>query len=388
MYKYIITSLFIILITVTNNSFAKVRGSAEEAQITSRILDEKRELLIRLPNNYHKNKDQNYPVLYLTDGLRNFNHAVGSLDLLIQSYMAEDTIIVAIKNTHRTRDYTPTYDESYNRWGVSGGADNYLDFLEKELIPYINANYRTNNYKILSGHSLGGLLVVYSLQSRPHLFQAHFAFSPSLWWHNGIVLKEAEQFFKQDTPLNNYLYVNLADEGGHMRTSFDKFREVLAEHTRSDFQFNAELIEAEDHGTIAMVGHPLAYKYHYQRFTCPDEVVKQGVGAIETFYKKLSKKHGIEIKPQYDVVKHAAYYALNNKEFDQAISIFELNVNNYPYMADSYSRLAYAYEAKGDITKALALVNKALDMSLDEHVENNAFKTHKTHLLKTLNIKE
>ena len=47
-------------------------------------------------------------------------------------------IIVAIKNTHRARDLTPTYDENYNKWGMSGGANNFLDFIEKELIPYVN----------------------------------------------------------------------------------------------------------------------------------------------------------------------------------------------------------------------------------------------------------
>lgn len=75
-------------------------------------------------------------------------------DLLNQSGMAQKMIVIGITNTERTRDFTPTYDESYNQWGISGGADNFLDFLEKELKPYVKANYSTNNYAIISGHSL------------------------------------------------------------------------------------------------------------------------------------------------------------------------------------------------------------------------------------------
>ena len=162
MFRHVITIFIITLLANISTAYANVRGSSIADSLPSKILAEQRELLVHLPNNYQQNTELNYPVLYLLDGQRNFSHAAGTLDLLNQSYMAQEMIIIAIKNTHRTRDLTPTYDESYNEWGISGGADNFLDFIEQELIPYVNKNYRTNNYKILSGHSFGGLLVVYA----------------------------------------------------------------------------------------------------------------------------------------------------------------------------------------------------------------------------------
>ena len=227
MTKNLIIVITLTLLALWHSAQAKVRGSSTLDGLYSTILDEQRNLIVQLPNSYELNKSRNYPVLYLLDGQRNFQHVVGTLDLLNQSHMADEMIIVAIKNTYRTRDFTPTYDESYNRWGVSGGADKFLDFIEQELIPYVNKKYRTNGFDIISGHSLSGLLAIYSLQTRPSLFKAHFAFSPSLWWHEKTVIKSAKTFYAGKQPLNNYLYTNMGNEGGHMLTSFQQYKELL-----------------------------------------------------------------------------------------------------------------------------------------------------------------
>ncbi len=135
MYQKLACVFIGLILSLSFDANAKVRGDAKDITVTSEILNESRELLIHLPNNYSRCKDTTYPVLYLLDGQRNFAHTVGTLDLLNQSGMAQEMIVVGITNTERSRDFTPTYDESYNQWGISGGADNFLDFLEKELKP-------------------------------------------------------------------------------------------------------------------------------------------------------------------------------------------------------------------------------------------------------------
>ena len=381
MFKPVITIFILILLVNISSAYSKVRGSSITDSLPSKILAEQRELIVHLPNNYQQNTALNYPVLYLLDGQRNFHHAAGTLDLLNQSEMAQEMIIIAIKNIHRTRDMTPTYDESYNEWGISGGADNFLDFIEKELIPYVNKNYRTNNFKILSGHSLGGLLSVYALQSRPQLFQAHFAFSPSLWWHNEVIFNDAEHFFANTTALNNYLYVNMGNEGGNMLSTFQRYTKLLKTNTAKGFSYNSDLDEQENHNTTALVGQSLAYRYLQATLQCPEHVISQGLPAIEQFFKIQSEKYGYQIKPIYRAIRHAGYMALNNKDFVNAIKIFEVNVKNYPYKSDGYSRLAYALEAAGQLNKALKMTTVAIEKSLNENVENNSFKTHQANLI-------
>ena len=381
MFKHLRTIFIITLLTNISYAYANVRGESKVDRLSSKILTEERELIVHLPNNYQQNTALNYPVLYLLDGQRNFGHAAGTLDLLIQSHMAQEMIIIAIKNTHRTRDLTPTYDESYNEWGISGGADNFLDFIEQELLPYVDKNYRTNNFKILSGHSLGGLLVVYALQSRPQLFQAHFAFSPSLWWHDQVIFKEAEHFLANTAELNNYLYLNLGNESGDMLSAFERYNKLLKTHTPKGFSYNSDIDEQENHGTSALIGQTLAYRYLHASLQCPKEVIAQGLPAIEQFFKMQSEKYGYQIKPSFSAINHAGYIALENKEIANAITLFEDNVKNYPYNADGYDSLADGFEANGQLNKALKMRNITIKKNLSENVENNAYKTRRANLL-------
>lgn len=384
MFKQIVTLLFVFLISVEETN-ANVRGTSNTDGLYSTILSEQRDLLIHLPNNYNQNKMLDYPVLYLLDGQRNFAHTIGTLDLLNQSNMTQEMIVVAIKNTHRTRDFTPTNDKSYDKWGVSGGADEFLDFIEKELIPYVNKNYRANNFKIVSGHSLGGLLSIYALQSRPELFQAYFAFSPSLWWHKQVIFKEAENFLEKSDELNTYLYVNMGSEGGHMLSSYERYSKLLKSHHRKGFKFDSDLDTTETHNTTALAGHSLAFQKLYSTLRPSQETIAKGMSAVKEFYKKQSEIYGYEIKPSYGAINGVAYNALTKKDFTTAIAIFKENVKKYPYKADTYDSLADGYEANGELDKALEMRNLVIKKSLIENIENNAYKTRQVNLLKLIN---
>lgn len=380
MFKQVVTLIFVFLIGVEKVN-ADVRGTSITDSLYSTTLSEQRDLLVHLPNNYDENEALEYPVLYLLDGQRNFAHAIGTLDLLNQSNSAQEMIVIAIMNTHRTRDFTPTYDENYDEWGMSGGADDFLDFIEKELIPHVNKNYRANHFKIVSGHSLGGLLSIYALQSRPELFQAHFAFSPSLWWHKHFMFKEAESFLTNSEALNTYLYVNMGNEGGQMLSSYERYTKLLNSHNRKGFKFNSDLDTSETHNTTALAGHSLAFQHLYTALRPSQETIANGLPAIQAFYKKQSEIYGYKIKPSYGSINKLGYNFLAENDFTTAIAIFKENVKNYPYKADAYDSLADGYEANGELDKALEMRNVVVNKSIIENVENNAYKTRLTNLL-------
>ena len=96
-------------------------------------------------------------------------------------------IIVALPaGDSRQEDYTPNF-LSTRKSNKKGSADVFSRFLKGELIPYIDKNFRTENYRIISGHSRGGLFVIDDLIDNTGLFQAHFAFSPALWVDNYLI---------------------------------------------------------------------------------------------------------------------------------------------------------------------------------------------------------
>ena len=161
--------------------------------IHSDILNEDREIWVYVPSGFYGMDEQysNYPVIYLLDGEIHFKATVGIIDQLSNAANANDVspqmIIVGIVNTNRTRDLTPSkavigHDAETKK--NTGGANNMIDFIEKELIPFIDRKYPTNNHRTLIGHSFGGLFGLYALINRPELFANYLIIDPSMWYNN------------------------------------------------------------------------------------------------------------------------------------------------------------------------------------------------------------
>ncbi|MDF0708474.1 alpha/beta hydrolase [Flagellimonas okinawensis] len=155
--------------------------------ITSDILNEDRTCLLRLPDSYHDSSriSKKYPVIILLDGNTFLKTTEGvvhfmSSDINRNNLMPE-SIIVAIANVDRERDFTVTKLKT-KRPNTMGGGKKFLDFIQKELVPFIDYNYRTLPSRTLIGHSLGGLLTLNSYMDPNSIFDAYIAIDPSIWW--------------------------------------------------------------------------------------------------------------------------------------------------------------------------------------------------------------
>ena len=204
--------LISILFFNTFTSISQIDCSSKRDSIHSIILQENRPFSVYFPPSYFKNKKQKFPVLYILDGDYNFKYVSGILEL--QAGIAEnipEMILVAISGKD-----TPTYRKNCkpNIKGVKdkGNADKTIQFIEKELIPYVNDNYKTNNFKILAGHSVGGIFVVNAALNKPKLFNHYIAISPALWWENNAINTIAKEKINADFKTN--LWLSLANEKG------------------------------------------------------------------------------------------------------------------------------------------------------------------------------
>ena len=152
--------------------------------IHSNILDEEREYWISLPESYSniENSYKEYPILIVLDGNAHFKSISGMLDYMSSGYNGNtrvpEMIVVAIQNVNRRRDFTPDKVVTV-RENDTGGGENFLSFLEDELIPELDQKYRTIPYRILFGHSLGGLLATHAYMKEETLFNAFIAVDPS-----------------------------------------------------------------------------------------------------------------------------------------------------------------------------------------------------------------
>jgi len=170
---------------------------------------------VSLPFGYSSSHNS-YPVLYVLDGDYAFGLTKGIADLFMIGKDIKGIIVVGISygkgvlawSLKRTRDLTPGHDTIYAKGQNTGGADNFLSFIQNELIPAINKNYRTYpDSSAICGESLGGLLNSYILWKQPELFKSYIIISPSLIWNNKSVLKQEAEFFVNHKELNKTVFI-------------------------------------------------------------------------------------------------------------------------------------------------------------------------------------
>jgi predicted alpha/beta superfamily hydrolase len=203
----------------------------EHRGIRSKILGNRRDVLVYLPPDYRRFSRKRYPVLYLQDGQNVFDAATSfagvewsvdeSAHHLIRKKLMEPVIIVAIANVgeDRIHEYAPTrgvIDTDAKRKKRSRGlARDYGRFLVEELKYYIDRKYRTKpeaEFTGLGGSSLGGLLTLSLGLWFPNVFTRLIVMSPSVWWDDQVIVKMVEEL-DQKLPLKIWIDIGTNEPG-------------------------------------------------------------------------------------------------------------------------------------------------------------------------------
>jgi predicted alpha/beta superfamily hydrolase len=360
----------------------------------SEILDETRNIWVHVPDDVTGGifSKSTYPVLYLLDGPDHFHALTGMLKNLGQNSLVPKMVVVAIPNTDRTRDLTPTHvdhmlgDSSFVR--TSGGGDKFLEFMEKELIPYVEEKYPVTSYRTFVGHSFGGLTAVYALLSFPHLFSNYVAIDPSMWWDDWLLVKETEALLEGTSLEGRALFVGVAntmEEGmkidrvkqdtarssDHIR-SILSFIEKLENKQDSPLGFGWEYYEDDDHGSV-----PLITEYDALRFLFPwyrlrglDKFFKEDIEddpneilqILDKHVEQLSEHFGYPVLAPESEVNSLAYNFMNSKKPAMARAMFELNIQNYPKSANVYDSMGDFMLNQKDTLQAIEQFRKALEL--------------------------
>jgi predicted alpha/beta superfamily hydrolase len=233
-------------------------------ELNSLMLGEKRVLNIYLPEGYNESDTLSYPVVYLLDGSANedFIHVVGLYQFNSFSWINRipKSIVVGIATVDRKRDFTypSTIEEQKKGLPTSGQSARFIDFLEKELQPYISRKYKTNHSKTIIGQSLGGLLATEILLKKPNMFNKYVIVSPSLWWDNGSLLNQPSDMLKENFSMPISIYIGVGKEGlvpGTLPRVMEVDANLLAERLKSTKSEHVKVyfdyLPAEDHGTIS-----------------------------------------------------------------------------------------------------------------------------------------
>jgi len=378
--------------------------------VYSNILNESREIWVHVPESA-KNGAFNiakYPVLYLLDGPGHFYSVTGMIKKLnYGNTIVPEMIIVGIANTDRVRDLTPTHVgvnfSGKNTQNSSGGGNKFLDFVEGELIPYIEKTYPASTYRTFVGHSFGGLSVLNALVTKPKLFNNYVAIDPSLWWDGQAYLSTVDSVLTTDKFNNRSLYVAIAntmkegmniDEGlrdttrstAHIRSEFKLVNAIEAMNNNNGLLLGWKYYKDENHSSV-----PLIAEYDAIRFLFPwygleglnkfydhnsNTNAQELLSLVNSHYKNLSAHFGYEVLPPGQYINTHGYRLMGNNMLDKASALFDLNLQNYPKSSVAHNSMGDCYLAQKDSIKALEYFTKALE------IEDNSFSQEKIEMLK------
>ncbi len=283
MKRYLFSLLGLIAIVAAGWKFTQYQSHYTsdyvDVVLSSEVLNEDRKVFIRLPKGY--DKAHSYPLIIRTDG--NFNLARWDevLSSLAEQGRVEDAILVSIPNQFwtetRNRDLVPPYArqdvaiearaESDNDPAIFGRADRFLQFVESELLPYLEANYSINDNRVLSGFSAGGSFVLYTMVTKPALFDGYFAFSPAAWYDDSVVVKEFAKSLANIQGKPKYIYLSIGGAENDIITgSFHGLLDALEQHAPANVRWGHSISEGAGHSQNPVVSVPLALsEYHHFR---------------------------------------------------------------------------------------------------------------------------
>lgn len=371
--------------------------------VYSNILDESRKIWVHIPESAinRASNETKYPVLYLLDGPGHFYSVTGMIRQLSSTNgntVVPEMIIVAIPNTNRARDLTPSHVDIDFFSGdsvqyASGGGNKFLDFMEEELIPHIERTYPAAPYRTFIGHSFGGLSVINALISKAHLFNNYVAIDPSLWWDDQAFLKAADSVISVSKLDGKALYVGIAntmDEGmniddvsndttrstAHIR-SILKFVNSVDHQKDNGLLFGWKYYSDDDHGSVPLITEYDALRFLFPWYT-PHELKKyfdpastataeELINVVNAHYENVSKRFGYQVLPPEQFINSIGYGFMNNNMLDKASALFDLNIQNFPKSSNVYDSRGDCFLAQKDSIKALEYFTKAMEVGENDY---------------------
>lgn len=228
----------------------------ESIKFDSQILQENRTVNVYLPATYTLDIERKYPVIYLLDGSRDedFIHIAGLVQFASFSWinLMPESIVVGIANVDRKRDFTfPTRNkQDKEEFPTTGGSAKFIEFIEKELQPLVQRQYRVNESKTIVGQSLGGLLATEVLYRKPQLFDNYVIVSPSLWWDDESLLLEKLPEHLQASAFKGKVFIAVGKEGQIMERIARHLHVKLLKSLPQDEQLAFRFYEQQNHGDV------------------------------------------------------------------------------------------------------------------------------------------
>ncbi len=213
--EYIFVLLFLVVICSSRTSTAFKTITKD---YSSKQTGDKYKIVITLPKDYNSSPSKTFPVVYYADATLISGQKTKKIaQELMESKKIKSCILVGIGHygnysMKRQRDYIQAHQKSNGDWYSDdkeyGQSQKFYQFLNKELLPHIEKNYRaSSSNRTFSGHSLSGLFCVYSMLQPNKIFKNYMALSPSIWANYQNLFSFERLYFAESKQLKANLLI-------------------------------------------------------------------------------------------------------------------------------------------------------------------------------------
>jgi tetratricopeptide (TPR) repeat protein len=334
--------------------------------IQSAIVGQEYLLKVRLPEGYERS-EKRYPVLYLLDGDFAFAMATDIVQYLEWGGIPELIIVSPAYgskraprtggNNMRNRDLVPF---ALPNSPEEPGAENFLRFIGEELIPYVDANFRTDPAdRTLWGYSLGARFGLYALFSQPGLF-ARYIFVDG--FANEIISMEAE-FAARHTDLPATVHLS----SGVPRAQLTRFMTSLRERQYPSLSMEFSQLAGITHFAVGAEGLTRGLKYVFNGKSIFEEMLHalqtaDLASAIALYHERRRTAPQEYGWSEGELDELGVSLRLMGRT-EEALEIYRMNVELHPDAWRPYNSLADAYLRSGDTARAAANFERALALN-------------------------
>jgi len=295
--------------------------------IQSEQLQDSVKIVISLPEDY-SNTNEAYPVVFILDGKWFFPQGISAQTHFSRFKITPDLIIIGIENTVKQRRWYTRNSKKFNL------------FLEKELIPIVNENFRTSDERLLFGWEISGGFVFESLGTTPHLFSGYLAASPgpldkTFMDHFQYRYEAIEALLKSDKATNNFLFFTTGESDYPAQYGVDHMIDLLKGNELEGFDWTYVKLEEETHPTTPFKtihqGIEAYFKYYpILRYKSIHQYISLGGNNyLESYYFKRKEKYNFteekNTKDYLNTCKNIVFKAMSEDNYE----VFDMRIKEY-----------------------------------------------------------
>lgn len=329
--------------------------------LASKVLERDVNVQVSLPDGYAVG-DARYPVLYVLNGYFSFAYDQGTVQILSRIQEIPGMIVVGVPGFDD--GYVPTPFEQ--RGEAPTPAARSIRFLKEDLIPFVESRYRTNPFRILYGHSVGGLFTIYAMFNSPELFSGYIAGSPWFQVNDGYWLKNIDKLAKERNLDGKRLFMTVGKgEADLTIETYKGLEKWFAATPLPGLARKSAWVEG-DHGSMVGRNTYDGLQFIFEGWKIPDALLRSAdmekIEAALAEGEARWRKYGFDNASLLPEVRLNAlgYQLLNRGAQDEAVRILAYNVRRFPKSFNALDSLAEAYMITGDREKAVAYYRLAV----------------------------